>query len=698
MKLEKENIARIGFIAVCVFLVCAGIAYKLFAIQFNAEQEIENKTEKLTRWKSVPADRGNIYAADGSLLATTLPRYDIRMDFLADGLTDEVFHGQVDDLALSMSQFFGKSPEGWHNNFMTYREEGQRYKLLKRSVSYKDLQVIKKFPLFERGRFKGGFMTDKKVSRENPFGEKARRTIGKYSVGKEKGIYGLELAFDSILRGIEGNRLQKKIATGDWMPINDEDEILPRDGADIYTTIDINIQDILDNALRKRMISNAAAYGCAVIMEVETGHIRGIVNLDRTENGIYKEELNHIVGTATEPGSTMKLPALLAALESGAVTIDQMVDTEQGRKRYYDRWMHDSNHQGYGKVTVQKAFEVSSNVGISKVVYEAFKKDQNAFIQALRKMGLNQKTGIDIPGEPAPFIKSPENKDTWYGTSLPWMSIGYELTMTPLQTLTFYNAIANNGVMVKPQIVQEIRQSEESVFTVETEVINKNFISENTLKNAQTLLEGVVEQGTASNLRSPHFKIAGKTGTAQVAVGGKYRNDDNVVYQASFVGYFPAEKPKYSCIVLVNNPTEGHYYGNRVAGPVFLEIAEKIYAKEFAAQLALSSKKQLAPVTKDGNASDLVSVCHALDINNNIGDETWTRTKAKEEIIESNPMKIEETRVPEVRGMPMMDAISLLENMGLKVNYEGNGLVKSQSKKRGEIFKQSEEITLVLEN
>ena len=698
MKLEKENITRIGFIAVCVFIICVGIGYKLFSIQFNAEEKIEQKTEQLTRWKSVPADRGNIYAADGSLLATSLPRYDIRMDFIADGLTDKVFRSQVDDLSLEMSRFFGRSPEKWHRDFISYREQGQRYKLIKRNVSYKDLQIVKTFPLFNRGRFKGGFMTDKKVSRENPFGEKARRTIGKYSIGKERGIYGLELAYDSILRGVEGNRLQRKIATGDWMPINDEHEILPKDGADIYTTIDINIQDILDHALRKRMEENAASYGCAVIMEVETGFIKGIVNLDRTENGSYKEEFNHAVGTATEPGSTMKLPALLAAIDKGMVSIDQMVDTERGRKRYYDRWMHDSNHQGYGTVSVQRAFEVSSNVGISKVVYEAFKNDQKSFIDALRKMGVDQKTTVDIPGEPAPFIKSPDNKETWYGTSLPWMSIGYELTLTPLQTLTFYNAIANNGVMVKPQIVKEIKQGGESVFSVKPEVINKNFISESTLQDAHTLLEGVVEHGTASNLRSPHFTIAGKTGTAQVAVGGKYRNDDNVVYQASFVGYFPSEKPKYSCIVLVNNPTEGHYYGNRVSGPVFLEIAEKIYAKQFAAELAEFPEKEHAPITKDGNAQDLSVVCSALGIDNSIGDESWTRTKATEKLVESHAMEIEDDKVPEVRGMPMMDAVSLLENMGLKVNYEGKGLVKSQSKRRGERFNLNEEITLVLEN
>ncbi|NND77159.1 MAG: transpeptidase family protein [Flavobacteriales bacterium] len=701
MNLEKSTILRLTLTGIFIFGISIAVAYRLFHIQITAPPEVEERTERYTRYTEVNADRGNIYSADGSLLATTLPIYDIRMDFKADGLTDKRFNENIGPFAENMSASFGGSPSSWLNNFKKYRRDGKRYQLLTRNVNYKELQKVKQFPLAELSPYKGGVRFEKKVTRENPFGEKARRTVGKYSFGKQKGIYGLELAFDSLLSGRKGERLERKIASGDWMPLNDSDELEAIDGADIYTTIDINVQDILQNALKKKMVEHDADLGCAIFMEVETGFIKGIVNLDKCEDGQYREKLNHAVGTATEPGSTFKLPAILAALEAGKTSVNTIVDTKKGRHRFHNRIMKDSNDKGYGKISVQRAFELSSNVGISRIVDDAFKNDKAAFVDLLRRFGLDQKTGICIPGEPKPYIKTPDDKNGyWSGVTLPWMSIGYELTLTPLQTLTFYNAIANNGVMVKPQLVKQIKRNGEVLHDAGPIVINKDFLSESTLEEAKALLKGVVENGTATNLRSPHFEISGKTGTAQVAVDGSYKNSSSRAkkYQASFVGYFPSDDPKYSCIVLVNNPTKGLYYGNRVAGPVFLEIAEKFYAKNFMIDLAQKEIERKGPVSLSGYAQDIHKVCTDLKIQTNeINSENdWVATKRTDDGINISPLKTIDKRVPNVTGMAIMDAVPLLENMGLVVQYNGNGVVKKQSLKKGTSFDINDQISLSL--
>ncbi|MEM7161063.1 MAG: penicillin-binding protein [Bacteroidota bacterium] len=698
MKIEQGTIVRTTLVGVFVFVLSVAIIYRLFSIQISADPQITEESERYTRWKEVIADRGNIYADDESLLATTLPIYDVRMDFKADGLSDARFNENIGAFAKAMSEEFGGSYVDWLSDFQRYRRQGKRYQLLKSGINYTELQKVREFPLAELGRFKGGVRFEKKVKRANPFREKARRTIGKYSFGKDKGIYGLELAFDSLLKGRNGQRLERKIASGDWMPLNDDDQVETVDGADVYTSIDINVQDILSEALRKKMVEHEADFGCAIFMEVETGFIKGIVNLDKSESGEYVERYNHAIGTATEPGSTFKLPSILAAIETGSVSRETMVDTKRGRHRFHDRIMKDSNDKGYGKVNIQKAFEVSSNVGISRVVDDVFDNDRETFIKYLRRFGIDQRTGISIPGEPVPFLKTPDHQNGhWSGVTLPWMSIGYELKMTPLQTLTFYNAIANDGVMVQPQLVKRIKRNGELVHQSEPIIINKDFISEGTLNDAKELLKGVVENGTAKNLRSPHFEISGKTGTAQVAMDGRYRTADNKArYQASFVGYFPSDDPKYSCIVLVNNPTKGLYYGNRVAGPVFLEIAEKFYAKNFMIELAEISDEQKAPISKSGYGDDLIQVAKNLNIalETKRTDGEWVRTRAKENAIAVDEITVKKNTIPNVKGMPMMDAIPLLENMGLVVAIEGNGLVAHQSIKEGSSFKPNDQIAL----
>src|SRR5690606_6928859 len=440
----------------------------------------------------------------------------------------------------------------------------------------------------------------------------AARTIGYDREGIQP--VGIEGAYSKELRGINGKRLEQKIAGGVWMPISDENEIEPVDGSDVYSTIDVNIQDVAESALMKQLKKHHAGYGCVAVMEVATGEIKAIANLQRVKDSTYYESYNFAVGAATEPGSTFKLPALMAAFEDGYLDLDDMVDTEDGTTKFYDAVMRDSHKGGYGKISIKESFVKSSNVAISKEINRVYSKDPQKFIDRLNKMYVNKKLGIELAGEGTPYIKNTDDK-SWSGITLPWMSIGYEVELTPLNILTFYNTVANNGKMVKPKFVREIRHRGQLVRKIETEVLNPSVCSEKTIKMAKEMLEGVVEEGTAKNLKNEVYKIAGKTGTAQIAnkkLGYKYKNDLKVSHQASFVGYFPADNPKYTCIVVVNAPSKGVYYGNLVAGPIFKEVADKVYATSIEIHKEIHKKENQAksriPYAKDGYYPDLKRV------------------------------------------------------------------------------------------
>jgi cell division protein FtsI (penicillin-binding protein 3) len=683
------------------FFLVFGIAIlvQVFRIQVVQGQEWIAMAESQTlAYKNIEALRGNIFADEGSLLATSLPTYEIRMDLKAEALTDEIFYKGIDSLAIELSNLFNdKSAREYKLELERARKAGERYHLIKRKVTYLELKKLRDFPIFRRGRYKGGFLYVQKNERVRPFKLLAARTIG-YDREGQKPV-GLEGAYDNVLKGTSGKRLMQKIAGGVWMPVNDENEVEPQDGADLYTSIDINIQDVAEHALMKQLIKHNSDHGCVVLMEVETGFVKAIANLSRNPDGSYSENYNYAIGESTEPGSTFKLVSLVAAMEDGFIDLDDSVDTQGGQVQFYDRIMKDSHEGGYGKISVQRVFEVSSNVGTSKLIQKYYGKNPQQFIDRVAKFHINKPLDLEIYGEGLPRIKTPKDKD-WYGTTLPWMSIGYECRLTPLQILTFYNAIANDGKMVKPLFVKEIRKHGRLVKKMSVQVISESICSKQTIKKAKKMLEGVVENGTASNLKNATYKIAGKTGTAQIAnekYGYKY--ESKVSYQASFCGYFPADNPKYSCIVVVNAPSNNVYYGNLVAGPIFKEIADKVYATNLKIHPPLTEEKQLAlvPISKNGNKEDLQKVLEKLNVKSEgRTNEAWVKTHAKENTVEIESINISSNVIPNVVGMSLKDAVFILENKGLLVKVIGKGTIRNQSIPAGQPIVKGNIITLEL--
>ncbi|MDD3891477.1 MAG: penicillin-binding transpeptidase domain-containing protein, partial [Bacteroidales bacterium] len=507
-----------------------------------------------------------------------------------------------------------------------------------------------------------------------------------------------EGAYDNILRGKSGVSTMQRTVGNLWVDVNNSTQIEPEDGMDIITTLDVTLQDVAEKALRKQLGRHEAEHGTAVLMEVSTGDIKAIANLRRNSDGTYTEAFNYAIGEGTEPGSTFKLASLIALLEDGYVTFDDTIDTGKGFAQYYDKTITDSKEGGYGRLSIKEVFEYSSNVGITDLITKYYTGKEKTFIDRLYAMNLNQPLGIPIKGEATPYIKYPGDK-LWSGITLPMMSIGYEITLTPLQILTFYNAIANDGRMVRPKFVHSIRQhgSIEKVFR--TEVINPSICSKRTLAKVREALEGVVENGTARNLRNASFRVAGKTGTAQIARGSTgYRNEKGVSHQASFVGYFPADKPKFSCIVVVNSPSRSIYYGNLVAGPIFKEIADKVYATNPDWFPMVNSKADLLelPESKSGFKPELERVFSDLGIPyaDTAPTKIWTNTKRSENEVELENRNLIANLVPNVIGMGLKDAIYLLENNGLKVLVKGRGTVRSQSITPGARARKGDRITL----
>lgn len=683
---KKDILMRTYFLYFLACLIGVGIVARIFIIQFVEGEKWSERSRYLTTdLKNIEAVRGNIYAEDGSLLATSIPVYEIRMDLMTEGMTDELFNQDVDSLAWHLSQLFrDRSKAEYLELLRGARRKESRYQLIQRKVNYNQTKELKTFPIFRRGRNKGGLIVEKQNVRTRPFDVLAARTIGYDREGIQP--VGLEGAYRIILRGQPGKRFEKRLAGGIWMPIKDGNEVEPIDGMDLVTSIDINIQDVAENALKRQLEMHNADHGCVVLMEVETGFIKAIANLSNRHETGYYEYYNYAVGEATEPGSTFKLAALMAAIEDGFVDINDSIDTKNGQHRFHDRIMRDANQRGYGKISVKEAFVKSSNVGISRVIYDAYNKNPQRFIDRLHSMGLGKKLGIDIAGEGAPQIKNVSDK-SWSGVTLPWMSIGYETLLTPLQILAFYNAVANNGVMVRPQFVTKTMKHGKVQEEMKPDVINPAISSGHTIARAREMLEGVVSpNGTASNLYNSVVSIAGKTGTAQIANEQYgYRYDQKVSYQASFAGYFPADKPKYSCIVVVNGPTNEVYHGNQVAGPIFKEIALKIFAKdpEFQTDPIEAPENLLVgvPISKSGNARDLKLIFDELGVPVEIVDldAEWVRTTSGEKNVKFSKTTYQQGIVPNVIGMSAQDALYLMESAGVNVQLLGRGTVKKQS-------------------
>lgn len=709
-EIRKDIAWRIYIVYFAMCLFGLAIFGKALKIQFIEGDELKAKVEEATLVdRSIEAVRGNIYSTDGSLLATSIPIYEIRFDPNADAISTQFFNDNVAELSASLSELFGdRSPASYRKELLNARKNGKRYHLIRRNVKYTELKELKEFPIFKRGKYKGGLITLQQNKRERPFRSLAARTIGYER--KDVRPVGLEGAYSKVLSGIDGQRLMQKIAGGVWMPVGDADEIEPEDGKDIYTTIDINLQDVAESALMKQLEIHQADHGTVILMEVKTGAIKAIANLKKASKGTYYEGYNYAIGESTEPGSTFKLPALVAALEDGYVDMGDIIDCGNGSKKYYDRTIYDSNFDdgGWGKITVKRIFEVSSNIGMAEIITKSYGQNPQKFIDHLARMNLRDKLDIEIAGEGKPYIKNVKD-DSWSGVSLAWMAHGYELQMTPLQILTYYNAIANDGRMVKPKFVEKITKGRKVVKEIETEVLNPRICSKETIIKIRSALEGVVTDGTARNLRNADYKIAGKTGTAQIAVDGSYgTNKDSykkkrqVSHQASFAGYFPADKPEYSCIVVINAPSRNVYYGNLVAGPIFKEVADKVYANSLEMHDELDQQKFFAssaiPYSKHGHKDDVKTVFKSLKIpvKSTAEDFDWVVTSTLNKSVKIAPRSVTENLVPNVVGMGLRDALYLLENQGLKVKINGSGMVKYQSLSVGQKVQYGEVIKIEL--
>ncbi|HIN38958.1 MAG TPA: PASTA domain-containing protein [Flavobacteriales bacterium] len=713
MEIKKDILWRVYLVYFLICLMGLGILYRTFQIQTIEGDYWRAKAETYsTELKNIDAVRGNIYASDGSLLATSIPIYEIRFDANLEYLTDEIFYENIDSLAYCLSGLFSEKTERqFRRELITARKAGNRYHLIRRSANYNEVKKIKRFPICRLGRYRGGFIFKQKNRRQRPFKQLASRTIG-YDREEVRPV-GLEGAYSKYLRGVNGVRLEQKISGGVWKPIHDAMEIEPEDGSDIVTTIDVNIQDVAHQALNEQLVKNGADHGCVVLMEVSTGEVKAIANLKKSESGVYYEWYNYAIGESTEPGSTFKLAAVIAAMEDGHLGLDDSVDTEDGSIQYYDRVMHDSHQGGYGKISLKQAFEKSSNVGISKLLVQSYKDNPQQFIDRLYRMNLNKPLGVDIAGEGAPVVKNTKDK-SWSGITLPWMSIGYEVRQTPLQILTFYNAVANNGKMVKPMLIKEIRRRGKVVKSYRPIIINEAICSKSTIANAKILLEGVIQNGTGINLKNNTYRIAGKTGTARIANKSYgYKYDGKYSYQASFVGFFPAENPKYSCIVVVNAPSNDVYYGNLVAGPIFKEIADKVYSSTLEIHQNLADTKDQhwspredgsspMPYVTNGFQKDLHKVLSSLDIPSvyQNPETRWAVTKRIDSTIHVEVRKLDNdlknNRMPNLVGMTAKDVLYVLENAGLRVKIIGGGMVVAQSIEPGAFISKGTRITLTL--
>jgi len=702
----RTNILLRVYLAFGLILLLAGaVAVQLCRLQFVQGKKWKAMSIKLsTQYQTVEAARGNILAVDGSLLATSVPEYDLHMDMLAGGIADDkVFYDKVDSLGLKLSQLYGDQTPGEYSRMLRdARKDSSRYQLIRRKVTYQELKQIRKFPLFNLGKYKGGLIVEEKNRRIFPFRTLAQRTIG-YKNDNVKNAVGLEGAFASYINGENGKRLMQRTPGGTWIPVNDdEDEVPTKDGADIISTIDVNLQDVAQDALKQQLIKSAADHGCVILMETATGEIRAIANFTRMPSGDYQENLNYAISYATEPGSTFKLASYMTLFEQHKIDTNSLVDGDGGKSHVIPGnnkyTVTDVEHNGV--MTAKTAFEESSNVAAAKFVYAHYNTDPWQFTDKLYSYHLNDKLDLQIPGEGQPLIKNPHSR-SWSKLTLPQMAYGYEEKLTPLQMLTFYNAVANDGKMIAPIFVREIQRMGNTVEQFHARVINPKVCSDATLGKMRALLEGVVTEGTAKNvIKNPLYSVAGKTGTAQIA-NGSAGYGVNKTYQASFCGYFPANHPKYSMIVVINHPTQGSYLAALVAGPVFRQIADRVYASDLDINQAPTTRfvgNTTLPGVKQGNLKALHKVYSKLGIKalyastNTVGNQVDTSNGIA---YQQNDYKT--GTVPSVMGMDLSDALYVMGNAGYKVTVRGSGAVSSQSVTGGSVIPKGSKITIQLQ-
>lgn len=682
MNIKRSILLRVRIAFLVAVLFVLAVVYKLVQVQvIDGDHWRELAQQNSLDYKTIKATRGNIYADGGDLLATSLPFYKLAFD--PSLVNDETFTSKIDSLSHLLSKFFrDHSSDYYKKKISEARQMKSRYLILNRElVNYQDRLEMLQWPIFRLGQMRGGVIFEKEDDRHKPFKSLAQRTIGSLD-NEDQGLVGVEASFEDYLAGKNGEGLFQRVAGGNWKPVNASTDVRPIDGYDVHTTIDINLQDVAQNALLRAVSTYEAEYGVVVLMEVKTGEIKAISNLSRLSSGAYAETYNHAVGTNNDPGSTFKLASMLALLEAGKVDLTDTVDTGEGSIEFFDRTLTDVKRGGYGKITVQEVFEKSSNVGIAKLVTEHFGENPQEFVDIIKNTGYGKSLGFQLLGEGEPLIKGPDDSE-WYGTTLPWMSVGYETSLTPLQTLAFYNAVANEGRMIQPILIKSINRANQPVETFKAKVLNKKIASDETLEKLRLMLEGVVERGTAKNVKNDYYKIAGKTGTAQRLVNGRYRTQS---YYASFAGYFPAEDPLYSCIVVIDDPKGWNRYGGDVSAPVFKEIADMIYAQNLEIHDSFTPEYTAAnngtfPVIRAGRLEELNELCNLLGISNHPNQEAaeWVRSSVNNNAIIWRSNHDDSGLVPNVQGMTLRDAVYILENIGLKVSISGSGRVKKQS-------------------
>ena len=690
MSIKRDILFRVGIIYFSMLLLAIAIIAKTVHTQVADGAELKKKMEKISlKDIIIEPNRGDILATDGRLLATSLPSYEIRMDTRAAGLTDELFNDSIKALSQSLSNLLKKKSATMYEQEITAaRSQGKGYHLIASKVDFNELKAIKKFPIFRLGANKGGLIVVQENVRKLPNDGLAERTIGYLTKDPNGNFPGLEGAFDTHLRGERGVGVMQKLPGGALMPVNGADSSEPKDGGDVVSTIDINIQDVAEASLRRSLQFHNAHHGTVVVMEVATGEIKAIANLGKDKSGKYRELYNYALGESIEPGSTFKLMTYMAALEDGKLQpTDSVNNGQSGAVFYGDKKVHDDNRgETMGWLTVEEAFAHSSNISVTKFIDKHYRGKEKQFIDRLYSMNLNQKLGLELSGEADPDIKYPDSK-YWSKWSLTQMAFGYEVRMAPIHMLTFYNAVANDGKMVKPRFVKKLTRHGSTEQNYEVQVIKSSIASTATIRKVKKMMEAVVEYGTAKRIKTDLYPIAGKSGTAQVA-NEKYGYKDRKYY-ASFVGYFPADRPKYSCIVSIYAPTVNGYGGGTVSAPVFKEIADKIYAADPDMRETLKPEKRRMmadiPYSKSGNFSDLNYILKELNIP--VSKENtkldWVTVKSNETNVEFLTREIDKNLVPNVVDMGLKDALFLLEERGLRVVTSGRGRVVSQSVKPG---------------
>ncbi|MBP5365918.1 MAG: transpeptidase family protein [Bacteroidales bacterium] len=703
-KVSKKSILnRIMGIYLLVFAMLLCITGKALWVKIADGTKCSQEMRTDFSRENVPLEaiRGNILASDGRKLACSVPNYRIIMDPSSNGLPDDVFNKNIGALSQKLSKFFGdKTPYEYQRMIEKARADGKNHYLIinNRRITYNEMKEVSQFPIFCLGRNKGGFMPEESDNRKKPFGLLASRTVGRLYLDKTKGgMVGIENSFDDVLRGVDG--LSDRIRVmGKW---TNKEITAPQNGKDIITTIDIDIQDVAEYSMMRQLKNHNADHGIAILMEVRTGAIKAIVNLRYDQKtGTFSEDNNYAVTERAEPGSTFKLATLIACMEDGIVNdVDKdSVYTNNGVYEFAkDAVLHDSKPHEW--LTIRKAFEASSNIAFARLVAEGYKKDPQQFIDRLHDLGLCDSLQFDLKGTRNTMFKNYDDP-TWSGTTLPWMAIGYEMQITPLQLLTFYNTVANNGVMMRPMLIEGYGENGRITDHIRPKVLRNSIASRKTIRTVHELLKGVVEDGTAKNIKGTPYGIAGKTGTAQlVKEGGGYEKR----YLASFAGYFPADKPLYSCIVMVYGPSNNVYYGNVVAGNVVKAIADRVYAAEYrngnvreTPEIALAEQ---FPFSKGGRLADINRVFNELKIPHNLDvNSTWISTTAEADKVKLTARHLLDNSVPDVKGMGASDAVSLLEAIGLKVKIIGVGRVSSQSIAAGSTYTKGSTITIELEN